>query len=207
MSIRMTVRNFKALSLCLLLGSCSATRPMVAGPSGSQDLSRYVLIIENTADGQATHAWKPAKDFDLTEHRNLASVRADEGRIVRVSLDAAECERQYDICVPECQASTRIHQVDKYIYDTKQYGPWRTGKWSYCRTACMRQLANCLGEAGREPVKFEALDTAVDWLKRHQDELVLGTVVVIAGVAFYVAVCSGGIVLLAPVLLFAEVPQ
>ena len=115
---------------------------MVAGPSGPQDLSRYVLVIEKTADGQTTHAWKPAKDFDLTEPRNLASVRADEGRIVRVSLNAAECERQYEICVPECQASTRIHQVDKYIYDSKQYGPWRTGKRSYCRTACMKQLAN-----------------------------------------------------------------
>ncbi|WNG37256.1 hypothetical protein F0U61_28965 [Archangium violaceum] len=71
----------------------------------------------------------------------------------------------------------------------------------------MKQLANCLGEAGREPVKFEAIDTAVDRLKRHQDELALGAVVVIAGVAFYVAACSGGIVLIAPVLLFAEVPQ
>ncbi|WP_239013987.1 hypothetical protein [Archangium violaceum] len=201
------VRKLMALSLCLLLGSCSATRPMVAGSSGPRDLSRYVLVIKNTADGQATYAWKPAKDFDPTEYRNLASVRTDEGRIVRVSLDAAECERQYDICVPECQASTRIHQVDKYIYDTRQYGPWRTGKWSYCRTACMRQLANCLGEAGREPVKFEAIDTAVDWLKRHQDELALGAVVVIAGVVFYVAACSGGILLLAPALLFAEVPQ
>jgi hypothetical protein len=71
----------------------------------------------------------------------------------------------------------------------------------------MKQLANCLGEAGRGPVKLEAIDTAVDWLERHQDELELGAVVVIAGVAFYVAACSGGIVLLAPVLLFAEVPQ
>ncbi|WP_095984408.1 hypothetical protein [Cystobacter fuscus] len=70
----------------------------------------------------------------------------------------------------------------------------------------MKQLANCLGEAGREPVQFEAIDTAVDWLERHQDELALGAVVIIAGVAFYVA-ASGGIVLLAPVLLFAEGPQ
>jgi len=201
------VRKLMALSLGLLLGSCSATGPMVAGPSGPRDLSRYVLVIEKTADGQATHTWKPAKDFDLTESRSLASVPAHEGRIVRVSLNAAECERQYEICVPECRASTSIHQVDKYIYDSKQYGPWRTGKKSYCMSACMKQLANCQGEAGREPVKFEAIDTAVDWLKRHQDELALGAVVVIAGVAFHVAVCAGGIVLLAPVLLFAEVPQ
>ena len=116
-----------ASSLGLLLGSCSATRPMVAGPSGPRDLSRYVLVIEKAADGQTAHAWKPAKDFDLTESRNLASVRADEGRIVRVSLGAVECERQYEICVPECQASTRIHQVDKYIYETARQLPGRGG--------------------------------------------------------------------------------
>ncbi|WP_434379765.1 hypothetical protein [Melittangium boletus] len=167
----------------------------------------YVLVIERTADRRATHAWRLAKDFDLTKYQRRASVRLGEGRIVRVSLDAAGCERQYDICVPECQARTSIHQVDKYIYDTTQYGPWRTGKWSYCRTACMKQLANCLGDAGREPLKFEVIDTAVDWLERHPDALALGAVVVIAGVAFSVAACGGGIVLLAPVLLFAEVPQ
>ena len=71
----------------------------------------------------------------------------------------------------------------------------------------MRQLANCLGETGREPVRFEAIDTAVDWLERHPEALALGAVVIIAGVAFSVTVCSGGLVLLAPVLLFAEVPQ
>lgn len=71
----------------------------------------------------------------------------------------------------------------------------------------MKQLTNCMGEESREPVRFEAVDTAVDWLECHQDEPALGAVVVIAGVAFYIAVCSGGIVLLAPVLLFAEVPQ
>ncbi len=197
-----------ALSLSLLLlCSCSVTRPMVTRPSGPQDLSRYVLVIKKTADGQATHAWTPAKDFDLTAYQSPASIRAEDGIVVRVSLNETECEHQYDICVPQCQSSTRIHQVDKYIYDSSQYGPWRTGKWKYCGIACMRQLANCLGEAGREPVKFEAIDTATDWLDHHQEGLALGTVVVIAGVAFYVAVCSGGIVLLAPVLFFAEVPQ
>lgn len=201
------VRKLVALSVCLLLGSCRAAHPRVAGPSGPRELSQYVLVIENSVDGQTTHAWKPAKDFDLTKYRTLASVRVDEGRIVRASLGATECERQYDICIPECQASTRIRQVDRYIYDTTQYGPWRTGKWNYCRTACMKQLANCLGEVGRAPVKFDAIDTAVDWLEHHQNELALGAVVIIAGVAFYVAACSGGIVLLAPVLLFAEVPQ
>lgn len=207
MSIRRTVRTLLVLSLCLILGACSATRPMVAGPSGPQDLSRYVILIEKSVDAQVTLAWKPIEEFDLTKYRSLASARVVEGRIVRVSFDAAECEHQYDVCVPECQASTRIRQVDKYVYDTNQYGPWRTGKWSYCGTACMKQLANCMKEASRAPVKFEAIDTAVDWLKLHQDELTLGAVVVIAGVAFSVATLGGGVVLLVPILLFAELPR
>ncbi|MET0404336.1 MAG: hypothetical protein ABW123_18135 [Cystobacter sp.] len=201
------VLKLMALCVCLLLYSCSTAHPMVAAPAMPQEMSRYVLVIENTADGRATHAWKLARDFDLRKHQILASVPGDVNRIVWVSPDATECEHQYDVCIPVCQVSTRIHQVDKYIYDTNQYGPWRTGKWSYCRTACMKQLANCLGEVDRSPVKFEAIDTAVDWISRNQNELALGAVVVIAGVAFYVAACSGGVVLLAPVLLFAEVPQ
>jgi hypothetical protein len=62
-----------------------------------------------------------------------------------------------------------------------------------------------------EAVKFSVPGQAVDWLKRHRDELVVGSLVVIAGVAFVVVVAgSGGTALvLVPSLLFvsAEAPS
>ncbi|WNG32008.1 hypothetical protein F0U62_42240 [Cystobacter fuscus] len=60
-------------------------------------------------------------------------------------------------------------------------------------------------------MKFPATDKAVDWLKQHHEELLAGTVVVIAGVAFVtVVVGSGGtaLVLVPAVLLVSpDVPS
>jgi hypothetical protein len=54
--------------------------------------------------------------------------------------------------------------------------------------------------------EFDAIDPAIDWIKRHRTELVEGTVVVITGVAFAVVIAgSGGTALvLAPLLVMAE---
>jgi hypothetical protein len=65
--------------------------------------------------------------------------------------------------------------------------------------------------AGRLRVSFPAVDSAVDWLKRHQRELLVGTIVVIAGVAFVVVVAGsgGGALVLAPAVLLvsSDVPS
>ncbi|WP_225414395.1 hypothetical protein [Stigmatella hybrida] len=54
--------------------------------------------------------------------------------------------------------------------------------------------------------EFDAVDPAVDWIKKHRTELAVGAVVVIAGVAFAVAaVGTGGVALaLVPLLLVTE---
>ncbi|OJT19823.1 hypothetical protein BO221_36080 [Archangium sp. Cb G35] len=48
------------------------------------------------------------------------------------------------------------------------------------------------------------MDAAVDWVKRHRAELLAGSVVVIAGVAFAVAFSGGSVIILAPILLVAS---
>ncbi|HEX8698902.1 MAG TPA: hypothetical protein VF815_08695 [Myxococcaceae bacterium] len=54
--------------------------------------------------------------------------------------------------------------------------------------------------------EFDAIDPAIDWLKRHHTELVVGTAVVIAGVAFVVVIAgtAGAALVLAPLVLLAE---
>lgn len=63
-----------------------------------------------------------------------------------------------------------------------------------------------LAEAGKLRVSFPVIDSAIDWLKQHQRELVVGTVVVIAGVAFVVVVAGsgGGALVLAPAVLLVS---
>jgi hypothetical protein len=74
----------------------------------------------------------------------------------------------------------------------------------------MEALVQCKkgrGEwAEQYTAEFDAVEPAVDWIKKHRTELVVGTVVVIAGVTFAVVVAgSGGAALaLAPLLVMAE---
>jgi len=76
--------------------------------------------------------------------------------------------------------------------------------------AHMEEMIRCKkgrGEWAEQYAEFDAIDPAIDWIKKHRDALAVGTVVVIAGVAFAVVVAgSGGAVLvLAPLLVMAEV--
>ncbi|WP_375770269.1 hypothetical protein NR798_05065 [Archangium gephyra] len=48
------------------------------------------------------------------------------------------------------------------------------------------------------------MDEAVDWLKRHQQGLLVGSIVVIAGVAFVTVSAGAGLVVLAPAVLLAS---
>jgi flavin reductase (DIM6/NTAB) family NADH-FMN oxidoreductase RutF len=50
-------------------------------------------------------------------------------------------------------------------------------------------------------VEFTAVDSAVDWLKRHRTAILVGSVVVIAGVVFVTVSAGAGAVVLAPIAL------
>jgi hypothetical protein len=165
-----------------------------------------VLIIEEASNGRVTHSWKPLRDFDLTMYPRQVHADGFHGRLEQAVFTDQGCHHQYEVCVPTCLASTRIFQIDKYVYDSSQYGQWRTGKKRYCPEACMKQLAICLAHAEASPVRFEAMDTAVDWVKRHRTKILAGTVIVIAGAAFIAVVgASGGAALVfVPVVLVAS---
>ena len=80
-----------------------------------------------------------------------------------------------------------------------------------CIRRCMPAYQDCcerreLAEAGKHRLSFPVVDSAIDWLKQHHRELVVGTVVVIAGVAFVVIVAGsgGGALVLAPAVLLVS---
>lgn len=179
-----------ASSLCLLLLSCSATRHSVPVPTSARELGRYVLLLERAPDGQVTHSWKPASDFDLTAHAYLATASGIQGRIVQTSFNR-NCEEERDACEELCQAGLKGRKWSHMSAGTRA---------EHCRNACRPAYLDCsrLKElAEGQGVKFQAIDEAVAWVKQHNEELLEGAVIVIAGVAFVVAVVeSGGLVLL-----------
>jgi hypothetical protein len=50
-------------------------------------------------------------------------------------------------------------------------------------------------------LKFSRVDDAIEWIRNHKTEVALGTVVIIAGVAFVITTGGAGALILAPLAL------
>ncbi|MCY1083238.1 hypothetical protein [Archangium lansingense] len=216
MATRTFPQRLMAASLCLLLVSCSAPRPLVAtqSPTGPHDLASYALLIQEMPDGRVTHTWKPLWEFDLTKLQRPLSAMSSNRGIVRASTAALEayCEGRRIQCEQDCLASSRPVKVGHWIYQEAKTKPWREAKWRWCPTHCLEQAVQCNKGRGswaeEYSAEFNAIEPAVDWLKTHREEILVGTVIVIAGVAFVAAVAAsgGGALILTPLVFFAESP-
>ena len=74
----------------------------------------------------------------------------------------------------------------------------------HCTTECLKEFMTCLKrmeELERQELRFENVDGELSWLRDHKTEVVIGTVVVVAGVAFIVATGGSGALLLVPLAL------
>ncbi|MFP2923698.1 hypothetical protein ACLESO_00505 [Pyxidicoccus sp. 3LG] len=204
------------MSLALILTACSATpkHSAVAGPTGPHDLARYAIAFEQRPDGQVVHAWIPLKELELTKFQHTSSSSYTRRNIVRVSSSAlnAYCDGRHDQCVKDCLNSSRPFVIGHRKYMGTQAQPWRIARSWWCPSNCMEVAIECKkgrGEwADQYAAEFDAIDPAIDWIKRHRTELVVGTVVVIAGVAFAVMVAGtgGAALVLVPLLVMAERP-
>jgi hypothetical protein len=209
-------RKLLAASLSLLLISCSATRPITAaqGPTSPRDLGKYALIIQELPDGRVTHDWKPLTDFDLAKFQNTLSAVSSHQGIVRASSKElnAYCDGRREQCEQDCFASRSPFQIWVWKYDDVKSKPWREARKRWCPEHCMKQADMCRRRMGpwaeEYAAEFDEIDPAVDWLKTHRQEILAGTVIVIAGVAFAAAVAAsgGGALVLMPLVLVAESP-
>jgi hypothetical protein len=207
-------QKLMASSLSLLLVSCSATKPSVAtqGPTGPHDLSRYVLIIRELPQGRVMHDWKPLKDFDLTKFQYTLSAMSSNRGVVRVSSTGLEeyCEGRRVQCEEDCLSSGRPVWVGHWRYEAVKVQPWREARKWWCPQHCMKQADMCkrrMGSWAEEyAAEFDSIEPAVDWLKNHREELLVGSVIIIAGVAFATAVAAtgGGALILVPLVFVAE---
>jgi hypothetical protein len=172
-----------AVGLGLLLVSCSATRASLPTPTNAQELSRSVLILEKTPEGQVTHSWEPLSSFDLSKVPYRASRAAVEGSIVSVAWNR-NCEDEFKNCINMCMNSLRGRDWTHASKGSKK---------SMCHGKCLPAYNDCckLREQA-EALKFSTADNAVAWLKQHHEELLVGTVVVITGVAFVVTIVGSG---------------
>jgi hypothetical protein len=77
----------------------------------------------------------------------------------------------------------------------------------YCTEECRKEFMECmedqerLEKPGRERLEFSNIDRALTWLREHKTEVAIGTIVVVAGVAFVIATGGSGALILAPLAL------
>ncbi len=56
----------------------------------------------------------------------------------------------------------------------------------------------CVKETETQPLMFPDMKTAQDWLKQHKTEVLVGSIVLVAGAAFVVGTAGAGVLVLVP---------
>lgn len=104
------------------------------------------------------------------------------------------CDEEHTKCFDDCWSANPLPWPH-----TKRDGWLR----EYCTRECRKQYMDCEkdNEKKVKELKFSRVEDAVDWIRRHKTEVALGTVVVIAGVAFVVTTGGAGALILAPLAL------
>jgi hypothetical protein len=109
------------------------------------------------------------------------------------------CQQALEKCMKSCWEKKQW----PYPHNKEQAG------WYYkrCTADCNREFTDCeeeYEEAERQQEKkleFSRMNEALEWLEKHKTEVVLGTIVIVAGVAFFVTTGGSGTLLLAPLAL------
>jgi hypothetical protein len=149
-------------------------------------------------DGQMSYSWQRAEEFDLSQYTTPTSTEGMDRRIVRAARRPRDCHAEYLECIDECM-SRPLPRGYGHITAGRGLG----GKMEYCQERCRQPYSDCEELQRLKPQEFSAWDGAMDWLKRNHRSILVGSVVVIAGVAFVVVSAGAGLLILAPAVLLA----
>jgi hypothetical protein len=155
-----------------------------------EELDRYVLVIRESSSGHLTHDWRPVAEFDLSQFRFQPRAERTYGRIVLAAAHSRDCHEEFNACIASCVSRPLS---EDYAHITS-YG----AKEEHCRKGCWQPYRDCEELQRRRPQEFSATNQAVDWLKRNRNGVLVGSVVVVAGVAFIVAFPPGALIALIP---------
>ena len=150
-------------------------------------------MIQELPDGRVIHIWQRAEEFDLSRYKQLSRASRVSRPIVLAAGWQRDCDKENDECVDKCLGRPLPEEFNHIT----NLG----AKAAYCRQQCQQAYDDCRELERLQPRKFTAVDGALDWLKRHRKAILVGSVIIIAGVAFVVVSAGTGLVILAPVLL------
>lgn len=186
------MRAGACMLLPLILLACSTPRSV---PSERlvppQD---RLLVIRDTSDEAQAVTWQEASDFDRALLAQ-ALVRAREsGPIALTARRARDCDKEQIACFRRCWKRKPPDLIER----------GSPGHYSYCQNTCREAYEDCLKLKELHAMEFTAMDEAIDWLKRHRQELLVGTIVTAAGATFIVVSAGAGVLVLAPLVLMTQ---
>jgi len=161
-----------------------------------EELDRYVLVLQESSSGHVTHSWRPVEEFDLSQLRFQLRAERTYGRIVLASARQRDCHAELNACIDNCLSRPLS---EDYAHITSY-----SAKATHCRKGCWQPYRDCEDLQGRRPLEFSATEQAVDWLKRNRNGVLVGSIVVVAGVAFVVAFPPGALIALIPAVALAS---
>ena len=204
MRIGTTHQNLMAVGLSALLIACSATRHAPPTPTSAAGPSSFVLIIEESPDGQLTHSWQSVENFDFSAYRLKPGTGSQAGRIVPAAARPRDCDEDNRECYRKCMGRPLPRGYGGFTSPRKG-----GGKSEFCRGECQQAYDDCVELERLRPQEFTGVDSAVDWLRHHRTAVLVGSIIVIAGITFVVVSAGAGVVVLAPVVLMvsAEAPS
>jgi hypothetical protein len=159
-----------------------------------------VLFIRELPDGTVTQSWERADHVDLSRYGYPPRSLGANGRIVPASALSRprDCDAENRQCINDCM-DRPLPRGYGHITSNGTKG----GKEAYCRNQCWQPYLDCVELQKLRPQEFTSVDDAVDWLRRHREMGLEGSIIVIAGVAFVVLI-GPELIILAPFVLLAE---
>ena len=187
MSIRF--RAEACLPLLLIILACSGARP-VPSERFQPPRDRF-LVIRDTLDESQAVTWQAASEFDRALLDAALVQSRESGPAVLAARRARDCDQEQIDCFQRC-------------WKRKPPAPIERGgqsHYAFCQNTCREAYMDCLklNELGAQ--EFSAMDEAIDWLKRHRQEVLVGTIITAAGVTFIVVSAGAGALVLAPLVL------
>ncbi len=177
------------VGLCVMgcATSGEGTHSTQAGPSGVP--TSHLLLIQDARDGAISHTWVLIDDSDWWRNDSAGGSQGElDSRIIFASGRQRDCNQEHHECYQRCK-----RRKPPYPYEYK-----RPSHTTYCRETCQAEYMECLKATGQHPMEFLGTNEAIEWLKRHRTELLVGAVIVVAGVTFVVVSAGAGVLILAP---------
>ncbi len=138
--------------------------------------------------------WRTASEFDQAL-LDQALVRAREsGPVVLTARHVRDCDKEQIECFRRC-------------WKKKPPSPIERGSpshYSHCQNTCREAYMDCLKLKELHALEFTAMDEALGWMKRYRQQLLVGTIITVAGATFIVISAGAGALVLAPLVLITQ---